>query len=301
MRDYLVFLNNSPLRKVSGDVHPRQSTARPTRLPCLVTRAQRSSWFPVFYGWALSPCRSSIHSRPDRFQHTMSFQGLHRVPQPWRAHRNGRTPRNIPRSRPRDQASFSDRRIRLQPDGRFPASLFRLLSSKLGEDTLSRSERERSPFGGMKFVCATVRFRGTQTGYWSTNSGQREGGVSNASVCSSSAFRPFVDLEVHKHEIPGGQLTNTMFQAQQLGLDSHWLDTPTTIVSLRMGGLVRVNRPALTAEQTQQQSLLARLRLDHDTTEHDLKNFLNEEEELRNTLNKLQQNLANHIRLKEDA
>lgn len=68
-----------------------------------------------------------------------------------------------------------------------------------------------------------------------------------------------------------------------------------------MGGLVRVNRLALTTEQTQQQSLLARLRIDHETTEHDLKDFLTEEEELRSTLNKLQQNLAGHIRLKDDA
>lgn len=68
-----------------------------------------------------------------------------------------------------------------------------------------------------------------------------------------------------------------------------------------MGGLVRVNRPALIAEQTQQQSLLARLQLDHDTAELDLKNFLNEEEELRNTLNKLQENLAGYMRIKDDA
>lgn len=68
-----------------------------------------------------------------------------------------------------------------------------------------------------------------------------------------------------------------------------------------MGGLVRVNRPALATEQTQQQSLLARLRLDHDTAELDLKNFMDEEEELRNTLNKLQQNLAGYVRLKDDA
>lgn len=68
-----------------------------------------------------------------------------------------------------------------------------------------------------------------------------------------------------------------------------------------MGGLVRVNRLALTTEQTQQQSLLARLRLDHDAAEIDLKEFMDEEEELRNTLSKLQQNLAGYVRLKDDA
>lgn len=122
----------------------------------------------------------------------------------------------------------------MQSDGRFPASCCQKMSSQLGEGTFIRSERERSPFDGMDFACTTVWFRGTQTGYWSTNSGQRKGRVSNASVCPSSAFRPFVDFEIHEHEISGGQLTNMMFQAQLLGLDSHWLDTPTAIVSSRL-------------------------------------------------------------------
>jgi pyruvate carboxylase len=33
------------------------------------------------------------------------------------------------------------------------------------------------------------------------------------------------DPEVYEHEIPGGQLTNMMFQAQQLGLGSQWQET----------------------------------------------------------------------------
>ena len=33
------------------------------------------------------------------------------------------------------------------------------------------------------------------------------------------------DPEVYEHEIPGGQLTNMMFQAQTLGLGSQWLET----------------------------------------------------------------------------
>src|SRR3954465_11847350 len=33
------------------------------------------------------------------------------------------------------------------------------------------------------------------------------------------------DPEVYEHEIPGGQLTNMMFQAAQLGLGSQWLET----------------------------------------------------------------------------
>lgn len=68
-----------------------------------------------------------------------------------------------------------------------------------------------------------------------------------------------------------------------------------------MGGLVRVNPQALATERTQQQSLLANLRLDHQAAEDDLKGFMNEEEELRNTLNKLQENLTGHVRLMEDA
>lgn len=33
------------------------------------------------------------------------------------------------------------------------------------------------------------------------------------------------DPEVYEHEIPGGQLTNMMFQASQLGLGSQWIET----------------------------------------------------------------------------
>lgn len=33
------------------------------------------------------------------------------------------------------------------------------------------------------------------------------------------------DPEVYEHEIPGGQLTNLIFQAQQLGLGAQWLET----------------------------------------------------------------------------
>lgn len=68
-----------------------------------------------------------------------------------------------------------------------------------------------------------------------------------------------------------------------------------------MGGLVRVNQQALTAERGQQQSLLATLRLNHETTELDLNDLMDEEKELRNTLHKLQRNLTNHIELMEDA
>ncbi|KAF4966995.1 hypothetical protein FZEAL_10583, partial [Fusarium zealandicum] len=39
------------------------------------------------------------------------------------------------------------------------------------------------------------------------------------------AHLPGPDPEVYEHEIPGGQLTNMMFQAQQLGLGSQWLET----------------------------------------------------------------------------
>ncbi|KAI7779617.1 hypothetical protein LA080_000641 [Diaporthe eres] len=72
-------------------------------------------------------------------------------------------------------------------------------------------------------------------------------------------------------------------------------------MGINMGGLVRPNMQALAAEQIQQQRLLASLRLNHETTELDLNDFLNEEKDLRNTLNKLQRNLTNHIELMEDA
>ncbi|KXJ91426.1 pyruvate carboxylase [Microdochium bolleyi] len=39
------------------------------------------------------------------------------------------------------------------------------------------------------------------------------------------AHLPGPDPEVYEHEIPGGQLTNMMFQAQQLGLGSQWAET----------------------------------------------------------------------------
>lgn len=68
-----------------------------------------------------------------------------------------------------------------------------------------------------------------------------------------------------------------------------------------MGGLVHVDQQALTAERDHQQSLLASLRLDHETAKLDLKGFMDEEEELRNSLIKLQKNLDDHIILMEDA
>ncbi|KAH7027536.1 pyruvate carboxylase [Microdochium trichocladiopsis] len=39
------------------------------------------------------------------------------------------------------------------------------------------------------------------------------------------AHLPGPDPEVYEHEIPGGQLTNMMFQAQQLGLGTQWAET----------------------------------------------------------------------------
>lgn len=68
-----------------------------------------------------------------------------------------------------------------------------------------------------------------------------------------------------------------------------------------MGGLVRVNRQALIAEHAQQQGHLATLRLDHQTAELYLKGLMDEEEELRSTLEKLQTNLTGHIGVMEDA
>ncbi|CAI5759554.1 unnamed protein product [Candida verbasci] len=50
------------------------------------------------------------------------------------------------------------------------------------------------------------------------------------------------DPEVYQHEIPGGQLTNLLFQAQQLGLGTKWLQTKETykIANKILGDLVKV-------------------------------------------------------------
>lgn len=50
------------------------------------------------------------------------------------------------------------------------------------------------------------------------------------------------DPEVYQHEIPGGQLTNLLFQAQQLGLGTKWLQTKETykIANQILGDLVKV-------------------------------------------------------------
>ncbi|KUI66603.1 Pyruvate carboxylase [Cytospora mali] len=50
------------------------------------------------------------------------------------------------------------------------------------------------------------------------------------------------DPEVYEHEIPGGQLTNMMFQAQQLGLGSQWLETKKAYEAANdlLGDIVKV-------------------------------------------------------------
>lgn len=50
------------------------------------------------------------------------------------------------------------------------------------------------------------------------------------------------DPEVYQHEIPGGQLTNLLFQAQQLGLGERWLLTKETykIANQLLGDIVKV-------------------------------------------------------------
>ncbi|KAK9354148.1 carbamoyl-phosphate synthase L chain, ATP binding domain-containing protein [Lipomyces doorenjongii] len=50
------------------------------------------------------------------------------------------------------------------------------------------------------------------------------------------------DPDVYIHEIPGGQLTNLLFQAQQLGLGTQWLETKRAYVQANklLGDLVKV-------------------------------------------------------------
>ncbi|ODQ79048.1 hypothetical protein BABINDRAFT_180766 [Babjeviella inositovora NRRL Y-12698] len=50
------------------------------------------------------------------------------------------------------------------------------------------------------------------------------------------------DPEVYQHEIPGGQLTNLLFQAQQVGLGSQWLETKKAYEAANklLGDIVKV-------------------------------------------------------------
>ncbi|GMF04029.1 unnamed protein product [Ambrosiozyma monospora] len=50
------------------------------------------------------------------------------------------------------------------------------------------------------------------------------------------------DPEVYNHEIPGGQLTNLLFQAQQVGLGEQWLETKKAYEAANMllGDIVKV-------------------------------------------------------------
>lgn len=50
------------------------------------------------------------------------------------------------------------------------------------------------------------------------------------------------DPEVYQHEIPGGQLTNLLFQAQQVGLGERWLETKKAYESANqlLGDIVKV-------------------------------------------------------------
>jgi pyruvate carboxylase len=50
------------------------------------------------------------------------------------------------------------------------------------------------------------------------------------------------DPEVYEHEIPGGQLTNLLFQAQQVGLGEQWIETKKAYreANYLLGDLVKV-------------------------------------------------------------
>ncbi|KAI5310058.1 hypothetical protein KEM55_001849, partial [Ascosphaera atra] len=50
------------------------------------------------------------------------------------------------------------------------------------------------------------------------------------------------DPEVYEHEIPGGQLTNLLFQAQQLGLGAQWAATKKAYeqANILLGDIVKV-------------------------------------------------------------
>ncbi|KAJ0122941.1 hypothetical protein J7T55_011402 [Diaporthe amygdali] len=72
-------------------------------------------------------------------------------------------------------------------------------------------------------------------------------------------------------------------------------------MGIDMGGLVRFNEEEIKAERTEQYRVHARLRLNLDTAELDLKDFINDHKELKNKGEELQGNYSRQTKLVEDA
>lgn len=77
------------------------------------------------------------------------------------------------------------------------------------------------------------------------------------------------DPEVYQHEIPGGQLTNLLFQAQQLGLGTKWLQTKETYKTANhlLGDIVKVTPTSKVVGD------LAQFMVSNNLTEDDVKNL----------------------------
>lgn len=80
------------------------------------------------------------------------------------------------------------------------------------------------------------------------------------------------DPEVYQHEIPGGQLTNLLFQAQQQGLGAQWLETKKTYeqANMLLGDIVKVT-PTLKVVGD-----LAQFMVTNQLTPEDVKRLANE-------------------------
>lgn len=80
------------------------------------------------------------------------------------------------------------------------------------------------------------------------------------------------DPDVYQHEIPGGQLTNLLFQAQQLGLGTRWLQTKETykIANQLLGDIVKVTPTSKVVGD------LAQFMVSNNLSEEDVNNLASE-------------------------
>lgn len=80
------------------------------------------------------------------------------------------------------------------------------------------------------------------------------------------------DPDVYQHEIPGGQLTNLLFQAQQLGLGTRWLQTKETykIANHLLGDIVKVTPTSKVVGD------LAQFMVTNNLSEEDVNNLASE-------------------------
>lgn len=80
------------------------------------------------------------------------------------------------------------------------------------------------------------------------------------------------DPEVYKHEIPGGQLTNLIFQAQQVGLGEQWEETKNAYedANMLLGDIVKVTPTSKVVGD------LAQFMVSNKLSKEDIENLANE-------------------------